>query len=410
MVLELFCFLLYNESKGGGALKFSLGKLQRVDVQVSIFTAIIVIASFAFAFTFIYHIAYNDMINSLNERVFSIYNHVQQSLDISTFTEINVKEDQQKESYKTMKQLLESIRQATGVRYLYTAKQLEDGSFIYVVDGLDSSAPDFRYPGDSIEQDIYPDIQKATAGEIVLPDRIKKTDWGDIFITYFPVYYEEQVAGVLGIEFEAEHQYIAYRMIRIVTPVVALFACMISIIMAVIFFKHISNPLRMDLYNTDLLTEVKNINSYYVDIQNLSARKNIGNMGVIIADLNHLKAVNDELGHAMGDRYISSAAASMKQALSKKEIVYRTGGDEFTLLIPDASPQYCRELIGSIQKAFEKNKPEHLDLDLSIALGYAVFDPQTDNDILETCRRADKQMYQNKQRYYQQQQKESGPV
>lgn len=390
-------------------MNFSFGNLRRVDVQVSIFTAVIVIASFAFAFTFLYQVTYNDMIQSLNERVFSIYNHVQESLDISTFTEINTKDDQQKESYQTMKQFLENIKQATGVRYLYTAKQTADGDFVYVVDGLSSSAEDFRYPGDPIESDITAVMRRAINGEIVLPDTIKKTDWGDIFITYFPVYYNGQVAGVLGIEFEAEHQYMTYRMIRIITPVIALFACIIAMVMAVIFFKHISNPLHQDLYNTDLLTDLKNKNAYYVDTQNLSGRKNPGNLGVIVADLNHLKTVNDLFGHAAGDQYISSAAAAMKQVLSKKDVAYRTGGDEFTLLLSEATEEYCRKLTASIQAAFQKNKPCNIPLDLSIAMGYAIFDSAIDNDIIETSRRADKRMYQNKQQYYQQKQ-ESGSM
>lgn len=371
------------------------GNLRRVDVQVSIFTAVIVIVSFIAAFTFIYHVTYADMIRSLNERVFSIYDHVQESLDLSTFMEINTKEDQKKQSYQTMKSHLEEIKLATGVRYLYTAKKTDDGEFIYVVDGLDSSAEDFRYPGDLIEPEITETMQRAMEGEIVLPDDIKKTDWGEIFITYFPISYQDRIIGVLGIEFEAQHQYAAYRMIRIVTPIIALVACILAMIFAVKFFKHISNPLHKDLYNTDLLTQLKNKNAYYVDIQNFAKQAEKHTIGVIAADLNHLKQVNDRFGHAFGDQYILTASEAIRSALSKNDIAYRTGGDEFMILSRRAAEEDCLDLMENIRKNFEQNGPA-AELALSIAMGYAVYDPSVDHELTDTCHRADKNMYENK--------------
>ena len=94
----------------------------------------------------------------------------------------------------------------------------EDGEFVYLIDCLDQSEPDFRYPGDLIEHEIYPDMQRALDGQKVLPDRIKDTEWGKIFITYMPIYDGEQVLGVVGIEFEAGHQYDTYRSLRLLLP------------------------------------------------------------------------------------------------------------------------------------------------------------------------------------------------
>ena len=378
-------------------MKHSFWNFRRVDVQVSIFTAVIVITSFVFAFTFIYQATYADMIESLNERVFSIYHYVQKSLDLSTFQQINTEADEKNSSYQNMKQILEDVKQSAGVRYLYTAKQNGDGNFIYVVDGLDFSAEDFRHPGDPIEPEITSAMQRAINGEIVLPDEIQKTDWGDIFITYFPIYYQEHVIGVLGIEFDATHQYQTYRMIRIITPIIALFACILAMFLAVKFFKHISNPLHKDLYNTDLLTQLKNKNAYYVDIQNLSNNKLKETCAVIAADLNCLKEANDRFGHAFGDQYILTAAESISKALTKNEVAYRTGGDEFIILSQGATPEYCQMLMDNIQTQFMQDRPA-ADLNLEIAMGYAIYDPEQDEDFSATCHRADRNMYQNKRR------------
>ena len=136
---------------------------------------------------------------------------------------------------------------------LYTAKQNEAGEFIYVVDGLPSDAEDFRFAGDPIEPEIKGDMQRALDGEVVLPDNIKKTDWGKIFITYVPIHDGERVVGVLGIEFEAEHQYNTYRNLRLATPLIVLFACLVSAGLALVFFRRVSNPTFQDMANTCLL-------------------------------------------------------------------------------------------------------------------------------------------------------------
>ena len=93
----------------------------------------------------------------------------------------------QKESYQTLKEVLEEIRELGDLRYLYTAKRSDAGDLVYVVDGLPDSANDFRYPGDLIEPEIQDELTRALGGETVLPDKILDTDWGNIFIAYYPL-------------------------------------------------------------------------------------------------------------------------------------------------------------------------------------------------------------------------------
>lgn len=66
----------------------------------------------------------------------------------------------QKESYQTLKEVLEEIRELGDLRYLYTAKRSDAGDLVYVVDGLPDSANDFRYPGDLIEPEIQDELTR----------------------------------------------------------------------------------------------------------------------------------------------------------------------------------------------------------------------------------------------------------
>ncbi len=54
---------------------------------------------------------------------------------------------------------------------------------------------------------------------------------------------------------------------------------------------------------------------------------------ILIVDLNKLKTINDQEGHQIGDEYIESAASMLKKTTRKSDIVARTGGDEFTVLL-----------------------------------------------------------------------------
>lgn len=363
-------------------------RLQRVDFQVSLLTALLVILSCSFIHLFHYQMSYRDMIKVLSERVYSIYHYVENNLDRSTFLDINTIEDKEKACYREAKELLTSAKGATSVRYLYTAKKDKNGNFIYVVDGLSSTAADFRNPGDPIEVEIIDDMGRALLGQEVLPKEIKKTEWGKIFITYMPIHDKDQVVGVLGIEFEAEHQYRTYQILRICTPLIIIMFCLLAMWASVLFFKRISNPGYRNMMNTDRLTGLKNRNAYDVDLKNIAARKQEEGIGLVFLDLNDLKKVNDTMGHQAGDMYIRSAAEALSRTAVRHEVVYRIGGDEFVVLARDSSEAYLKDYL------------ERLFLIFSIAAGYALYDGNIDKDIYGTVQRADAAMYKNKEEYH----------
>lgn len=381
--------------------KYFIRSISRVDVQVSIFTAVVVILSCLTIFAFFYSCTYNDMIDSLEKRTQSIHSFIDKNLTKQIFEEINTPEDMNTKLYKDCQELLYQTKQAAGVEYLYTAKQTADGSFIYVVDGLSLSAPDFRRPGDMIEHEIVPELNRALSGEIVLPDEIKDTDWGKIFITYVPIHDGNRVMGVMGIEFEAEQHYDTYRLVRLVTPLIALFACLISALFAMAFFMRISNPAYRDLANSDYLTQLKNRNAFETDLQNFRAKKLRDSFVIFVLDLNNLKKVNDMLGHEYGDIYLKSLAKAMRMELPDSVIPYRVGGDEFVLIAMRERPECILSFCEKITDRLEKEKPENWKFQLSFAVGYAEFEPDKDNDLFDTYSRADQAMYREKKAFHQ---------
>ncbi len=117
---------------------------------------------------------------------------------------------------------------------------------------------------------------------------------------------------------------------------------------------------------------------------------------VITGDINALKLTNDLFGHNEGDKLIMETALLLK-ANSGHGIVARTGGDEFSILLPKTGEAEAIQLIAQIQRAFEEQKvqPREQNFFLSISLGYAtkVREEQTIGEILKT---AEEHMYRRK--------------
>lgn len=366
-------------------------RLDRVDYQVSIITAIIVCTSFLCVYLVNYKITHDDMIYSLKERCNTIYEYVENHLNKETFTQ-ELTLDMQSPAYTQMKEKLENVQAATNVLYLYTAKMTSQGDYIYLVDGLPANDKDFAFPGDKIEEEILPEMQKALEGKIVLPNQIKNTSWGQIFVAYYPIHENNEVVGVLGIEFDASHQYETFRILRIITPLIAIIATIVAVIIAVFIFRRISNPRFKDMSNTDYLTGLRNRNAFEIDFNNLASHQD--NVAIIVTDLNNLKSINDNLGHQIGDEYIKKIALILEKN-ANGNLIYRYGGDEFIILISHGNEKLINQIIASISQDLAKQ----CDRKLSISIGYAIYDASLDTNLKDTFIRADHSMYSHKKTF-----------
>lgn len=379
------------ENKNGGRkIRFS-----RVDVQVFLMTAVIVVFACGLIFLVDYSLSYGSMIASLKGRAENIHKYLENYLDVSMFYELNVKEDGEQPVYGSSRRILEAARRATGVRYLYTAKVTKGGDFIYLVDGLSEDSPDFRYVGDAIEPECIADMRRAVAGETVFPSQINKTTWGPVFISYFPMHDGEQVIGVLGIEFDAKTEYKAFRVMKIAASVVILLSCIAAAVVAVLLFRRISNPSYKDYFNTDMLTGLKNRNAFEVDLHNREQQGKREGLVILSFDLDGLKDVNDTFGHESGDDYLRIGGSIIQDAVFGKCALYRIGGDEFIALIQDETQEEVEDMLREIRVMAEQES-QIREFDIRISAGYAFYDAVQDRTLMDTLRRSDACMYKNK--------------
>lgn len=372
-------------------------KLDRVDIQVSILTFLLVVISCFSIFTINYKLSYDAMIHELQERTKGIHAFLEARIDETTFSLINTAEDMDTAVYKQMKSLLDDVRLITGVRYLYTAKKSDEGEYIYLVDGLPPESDDFRNAGDPIEEEIIPDMERALGGEIVMPEKIMDTSWGHIFISYFPIRVENEVIGAVGIEFDARAQYLTYRNLKIVTPCIIILFCSLASLTAVKMFRRISNPTYRDFANTDMLTGLANRNAFDVMVHNLGTKKKVEHIAFISIDFDGLKSINDTLGHDMGDEYIRTGIKLVQEVLGREGKFYRTGGDEFVAVFTGKDTDKIDTVLTQIEKKLEKYN-QKAQMKVQFSMGSAVFDEKRDNTLSDTLKQADQNMYHEKKR------------
>jgi len=147
----------------------------------------------------------------------------------------------------------------------------------------------------------------------------------------------------------------------------------------------------------DALTKLRNRAFYDDEIARLNRRGPFP-IGVLSVDLNGLKQVNDEYGHAAGDSLLRRAGEALKKAVGENMQVARVGGDEFCCLLPRFGEAEMAVLAESIRMVVDLNNQFYQGPKLSLAIGTAVCTSAGTLD--RALRLADDAMYAAKRVYY----------
>lgn len=114
--------------------------------------------------------------------------------------------------------------------------------------------------------------------------------------------------------------------------------------------------------------------------------------GVVLLDINGLKYVNDTFGHIKGDEYIKSAYNLLNEYFENCSI-FRTGGDEFVVIIENEQYKKADELVDKFAHKNYKNIEKN---EVNLAFGFTKYNEYYDLYLSDVLDRADKIMYDNK--------------
>ncbi len=116
-------------------------------------------------------------------------------------------------------------------------------------------------------------------------------------------------------------------------------------------------------------------------------------IGLIMADLNGLKLVNDTYGHSVGDQMLKTVASILKSSCRKEDVIARWGGDEFIILLPKTNSDLVEVICKRIRMKCRAANIEGVPV--SLALGYAVKD-EAATTFSDTIKEAEGYMYKRK--------------
>src|SRR5712691_2659344 len=146
---------------------------------------------------------------------------------------------------------------------------------------------------------------------------------------------------------------------------------------------------------TDQLTELPNARGFYMMLEQRLAecqRLNRESLALISMDVDDFKKINDQWGHAIGDRLLASVARVIRKELRQMDILSRYAGDEFVAIMPMAS-QTMSEMVGErIRQAVSDHKfavRTGKNVQVSISIGVACFplNGETTEELLTTAAR-----------------------
>lgn len=96
-------------------------------------------------------------------------------------------------------------------------------------------------------------------------------------------------------------------------------------------------------------------------------------ISIIFADINGLKSVNNSLGHTFGDQVIKETARKLKESCREEDLLFRLGGDEFGILLPNTDELTCERIVLQVQESCSehnvtvKNEMAKINLSLGCA-------------------------------------------
>ncbi|MDO9356369.1 MAG: GGDEF domain-containing protein, partial [Solirubrobacteraceae bacterium] len=120
---------------------------------------------------------------------------------------------------------------------------------------------------------------------------------------------------------------------------------------------------------TGLLNRSK-LSDRFEEVRQLAVARH-ESVALLVCDLDHFKAVNDEHGHAAGDRVLVDTAMLLRAALAGHELIYRLGGEEFVVIIAGADAASAASNAERVRAAIATGRPGGVDVTISVGTAVA---------------------------------------
>jgi len=247
-----------------------------------------------------------------------------------------------------------------------------------------------RYVIGKKEKVYIPDF-KAKDAELKEHQIIPIADFDVRTALSIPLILRGEVIGVLAVESEKVNAY-TDRQIKLVETIAQ--QATIAMDNAKLFER------MQQLAITDGLTNLYNRRYFYMVLENEieRARRYASPLSLVMMDIDHFKRVNDKYGHLAGDDVLEAMAGLCKGLLRQADEMFRYGGEEFTILLPETNAELAMNVAERIRRTIAETvfNTDKEQVKISVSMGVTQFDPSyaSPGDFIET---ADKALYEAKQ-------------
>jgi len=130
----------------------------------------------------------------------------------------------------------------------------------------------------------------------------------------------------------------------------------------------------------------------------LLALRNRHPLTVVMADIDCFKQINDRYGHSVGDTVLCQVAKTLQSSIRKSDVLIRWGGEEFLILLSDASALDAEKLLAKVSPRLEQLYADDEVLESPVTLSFGIAQWHPDESIEQTIIYADNALYISKQK------------
>jgi diguanylate cyclase (GGDEF)-like protein len=150
---------------------------------------------------------------------------------------------------------------------------------------------------------------------------------------------------------------------------------------------------------TDDSMQVYDKSLFFLDLEEEAERaKRYGSaFSIIILDIDNFKNLNDTYGHMIGDSVLQSIADTLKRNVRRTDTVYRYGGDEFVVLLPETGKESAGSIAEKTKKFLEDIRINGANVRLNLSMGVATYEDNNYRAGKEVFHDADMALYRAKE-------------
>ncbi len=373
----------------------------RIRILAPLFIIFLVMSS---AFIGISYKSFRDFtIEDCVNYAYGLNSLIADSLDIDHINDY-IEQGHAHPDYDDIERHLYKLRDAyPDIRFLYVYQIREDGC--HVVFDLDTDDLPGEEPGEIVDfdpsfSDVIPDL---LAGREIKPV-ISNDSFGYLLTIYTPLHDSQgQCQCYVAVDYSMDllTAYV-WDIIRQIILFFLVVVVIIGIVSVLVTDRGIVKPmdrLERRAYR-DTLTGLQNRTAYYEYTQGLDHHITEGtaDFSTLMVDVNFLKRMNDTHGHEKGNEYLKNASNLIGWVFGR-DYLYRTGGDEFVIVLEGAAQSRTGEMISQFKGAIawlQSDSSLEPWQRVSAAVGLAKYEPGRDSCAEDVLKRADAAMYQDK--------------